>query len=46
VGRARNLLGNFRTANEQADMEGILNSLSIDSEVEKKIIKAGPISLD
>lgn len=46
AGRNRNLLGNFRTANEQVDMEGVLNSLSIETEPEKRVTKAGPISLD
>ena len=46
TGRARNLLSNFRTANEQVDMEGALNSLSIDSDTEKRSIQAGPLALD
>ena len=45
--RARNLLqSNLRTANEQADMEGVLNSLSIESEETApmtKMNRTGPI---
>lgn len=45
--RARNLLqSNFRTANEQAEVDQILNSLSIDSVDKPNSIKAGPVALE
>ena len=45
--RARNLLQrNFKTANEQAEVDQILNSLSIDSVDKAPSIKAGPVSLE
>ena len=47
--RARNLLqSNFRTTNEQAEVDQILNSLSIDSVTGGKpgSIQAGPVSIE